>query len=138
MPTYQDKIAIAIRADLLEWQKLNVAAFLASAVAVNIPETHGRRFLTSDQAEYLAFVRNPMLIYSAESAQQLRRALVRAKERGLRVGIYTKPLFATKGEDENLAEIASLPDEEQDLVGIVIYGDNKQVGKALDGLKFHP
>lgn len=138
MPTYQDKIAIVIRADLLEWQKLNVAAFLASAVAVNIPETHGRPFLTADQVEYLAFVKNPMLVYQAESAQQLRRALARAKERGLRVGIYTQPLFATKGEDENLAEIARVPDAEQDLVGIVVYGENKQVGKALDGLKLHP
>ena len=43
-----------------------------------------------------------------------------AKERGLSIGIYTKPLFATKGEEENLAEILKLPDEEQDLVGIVL------------------
>ncbi|MDQ1857004.1 hypothetical protein [Chryseobacterium sp. WLY505] len=24
-----------------------------------------------------------------------------------------------------------------DLVGIIVYGENKKVGKALDGLKFH-
>src|SRR6185503_2441138 len=50
----------------------------------------------------------------------------------------TRPLFATKGEEENLAEILKLPDEEQDLVGIVLYGENKQVDKAVDGLKLHP
>jgi hypothetical protein len=47
-------------------------------------------------------------------------------------------LFATKGEEENLAEILRLHDEEQDLVGIVLSGDNRQVDKAIDGLKLHP
>ena len=79
-----------------------------------------------------------MLVYRAENDQQIRRAFVRAKERGLSIGIYTRPLFATKGEEENLAEILKLPDEEQDLVGIVLYGENKQVDKAVDGLKLHP
>ena len=111
MPTYQNKIAIIIRADLLEWQKLNVAAFLASSVAVKFPETHGRPFVTLSGTEYLPFPKNPTLI---------------------------KPLFATKGEEDNLAEILKLPDEEQDLVGIVLYGENKQVDKAIDGLKLHP
>jgi hypothetical protein len=138
MPTYQNKIAIVIRADLLEWQKLNVAAFLASSVAVKFPETHGRPFVTASGAEYLPFQKNPMLIYEADSEQQIRRAFTRAKERGLSIGIYTQPLFATKGEEENLAEILKLSDEEQDLVGIVLYGENKQVDKAVDALKLHP
>jgi hypothetical protein len=30
------------------------------------------------------------------------------------------------------------PDEEQALVGIVLYGENKQVDKAVDALKLHP
>ena len=129
MPTYHNKIAVIIRADLLEWQKLNVAAFLASSVAVKFPETHGRPFVTASRTEYLPFPKNPMLIYRAETNQQIRCALMRAKD---------KPLFATKGEEENLAEILKLPDEEQDLVGIVLYGENRQVDKAIDGLKLHP
>ena len=129
MPTYQNKIAVIVRADLLEWQKLNVAAFLASSVAVKFPETHGRPFVTASRTEYLPFPKNPMLIYRAENNQQIRRALIRAKD---------KPLFATKGDEENLAEILKLPDEEQDLVGIVLYGENRQVDKATDGLKLHP
>ena len=138
MPTYPNKIAIVISADLLEWQKLNVAAFLASSVAVKFPETHGRPFVTASGTEYSPFPKHPMLIYRAENTQQIRRAFTRATERGLSIGIYTKPLFVTKGEEENLAEILKLPDEEQDLVGIVLYGDNKQVDKAVDGLKLHP
>src|ERR1700730_19399934 len=72
MPTYQNKIAIIIRADLLEWQKLNVAAFLASSVAVKFPEPHGRPFVTASWTEYLPFPKNPMLIYRAENDEQIR------------------------------------------------------------------
>ena len=33
--------------------------------------------------------------------------------------------------------VARYTDEEQPLVGLVLYGDARQVGKALDGLKLH-
>lgn len=85
-----------------------MAAFLASAVAVKFAETYGRSFITANQAEYLPFTKNPMLIYRAENEEQIRRALTRAKERGLSIGMYTEPLFATKGEEESLAEIVKL------------------------------
>ena len=71
MPTYQNKVAIILRADLLDWQRLNVAAFLASSVAVKFPETHGRPFVTASRTGYLPFPKNPMLIYRAGSNQQI-------------------------------------------------------------------
>jgi hypothetical protein len=40
-------------------------------------------------------------------------------------------------EEDNLKKTASHTDDEQDLVGIIVYGENKKVNKALDGLKFH-
>lgn len=138
MPVYDQKVAVVVRGDLLGWQKLNVAAFLASAVAVRFGETHGRPFVTADQVTYLPFITHPVLIYQADGIEPIRRALTRAKDRGLAVGIYTGPLFETKGEDGNLAAIAQLADAEQDLVGIVVYGENNKVDKALQGLKFHP
>ena len=63
--------------------------------------------------------------------------LSRAKERELHIGIYTSPLFDTKNEEENLAEISKYTDDDQELAGIIIFGENKKVDKALDGLKFH-
>ena len=135
--TYDTKIAIVIKDSLLVWQKLNVASFLASSVAIQFPETHGQSFVNASHSEYLPFIKQPILIYKAETDDQMKRAFNRAKERELAIGIYTEPLFATKGEDENLAEIAKSTDEEQNLVGIVVYGDGKKVSKALDGLKFH-
>ena len=134
---YDHKIAIVIKNDLLDWQKLNVTAFLASSVAIKFPETHGKAFVNASGSEYLPFIKHPILVFKAETDEQLNRACKRAKERDLHIGIYTQPLFATKNETENLIEIAKATDEDQELAGIVIYGENRKVDKALDGLKFH-
>ncbi|HYH13832.1 MAG TPA: DUF2000 family protein, partial [Flavisolibacter sp.] len=87
---------------------------------------------------YLPFIKHPMLIYKADTEEQLKRAYNRAKERELHIGIYTAPLFSTKNEEGNHMEIAKHTDDDQPLVGLVFYGENKKVDKALDGLKFHP
>lgn len=134
---YDKKIAIVILQDLLTWQKLNVAAFLTSAVAIRFPDTHGKSFVNASGSAYLPFIKHPVLVYGAETGVQIKRAFSRAKERELHIGIYTRPLFDTKNEEGNLAEIAKYTDDDQDLVGIILYGENKKVDKALDGLKFH-
>jgi hypothetical protein len=134
---YENKIAIVIKDDLLSWQKINVTAFLASAVAIRFPETHGKSLISASGSEYLPFLKHPVLVYKAETSEQLKRTFNRARDRELHIGIYTSALFATKNEEENLAQIASETDDSLDLVGIIIYGANKKVDKALDGLKFH-
>jgi hypothetical protein len=135
---YDNKIALVIKNDLQSWQKLNVASFLASSIAIKFPDTHGKEFVNASRSEYLPFIKHPILIYGAENEAEIKRAFNRAKERELYIGIYTEPLFATKNEEENHIEIAKHTDEDQVLVGIAIYGENKKVNKALDGLKFHP
>ena len=135
--TYDNKIAIVIMDDLQTWQKLNAASFLASSVAIQFPETHGARFVNASGSEYLPFIKHPILIYKADTQAAIQRAFQRAKERGLHIGIYTEPLFATKNEQDNHREIGKFSDADQVLAGIVIYGESKQVTKALDGLKFH-
>lgn len=134
---YTHKVAIVIRGDLQDWQKLNAAAFLAGSVAIQFPETHGKAFVNASGSNYLPFIKHPILVYRAEDQNQLKRAFSRSKERELAIGIYTQPLFATKNEEENLVEIGKYTDESQELAGIIIYGENKKVDKALDGLKFH-
>lgn len=137
MSMHTNKIAIIVRNDLQTWQKLNVAAFLASAVAIEFPELHGKHLVTASGNTYLPFLKQPMLMYKAEDKEQIQRALKRAKERELNIGIYAYPLFSTLTEEENLTQTARFTDDEQDLVGLVIYGENKKVNKAIDGLKFH-
>lgn len=134
---YEKKIAIIIKNDLLNWQKLNVTAFLASSVAIKFEETHGKAFVSASGSEYLPFIKHPILIYKADTDAELRRVFNRAKERDLNIGIYTNPLFSTKNEEGNLIEIAKYNDDEQELAGIIIYGENKKVDKTLNSLKFH-
>jgi hypothetical protein len=135
--TYENKVAMVIKNDLMDWQKLNVASFLASSVAVKFPETHGKAFVNASESEYLPFIKHPILVYKADDQAQINGAFQSAKQRDLDIGIYTKPLFSTKNEDENHVEISKCTDENQELVGIIIYGENKKVNKALNGLKFH-
>lgn len=134
---FENKIAIVIKNGLLSWQKLNVASFLASSIAIKFPETHGASFVNASNSEYLPFIKQPILIYGADESTQLERAFSRAKQRELHIGIYTKPLFATKNETDNHNEMKKCTDENHELVGIVVYGDKRKVSKALDGLKFH-
>ena len=134
---YTNKIGIIIRDDLKTWQKLNVTAFLASAVAIEFPELHGGHLVTASNSIYMPFLKQPIVIYKADGIEQMKRAFKRAKERELHIGIYSYPLFATMTEEDNLKTMASVTDDEQDLVGLVFYGDVKKVNKAVDGLKFH-
>jgi len=84
------------------------------------------------------FIKHPILIYKADTDAALKRAFNRAKERDLSIGIYINSLFSTKNEEGNHSEIAKYTDDGQELVGIIIYGENKKIDKALDGLSFHP
>ena len=133
-----EKIAVVILSDLKDWQKLNVVSFLASSIAIQFPDTHGKPFVNASQSRYLPFLKHPVLVCKAETDTEMKRCFQRAKDRNLNIGIYTKPLFATKNEEENHVEISKYTDERQELVGIAVYGDGKAVTKALDGLKFHP
>jgi hypothetical protein len=134
---YDKKVAIVLENDLLPWQKLNVVSFLAGSIAIQFPDTHGGEFITSDGAHFLPFIKHPVLIYKADTKEKLQRAFARARERELAIGIYTRPLFNTRSGEENVNEIARCKLNELDLVGIIVYGENKKVDKALDGLKFH-
>lgn len=134
---YENKVAIIVLDNLLSWQKLNVVSFLGGSIAIDKPETHGESFITSDGKRFFSFIKNPILIYKAENNESIKRAFNRASDRDLSIGIYTKSLFNTRSGEENIIEIKKYASRELDLAGIIIYGPNKKVDKALNGLKFH-
>src|SRR5687767_10949898 len=101
------KIALVIQESLLPWQKLNVASFLASSIAIKFPETHGDEFITADSVRFLPFLKNPILVYKAETKEKLQRAFVRSRDRELAIGIYTNSLFETRTGEENVNLIAN-------------------------------
>ncbi|HWW60021.1 MAG TPA: DUF2000 domain-containing protein [Thermoanaerobaculia bacterium] len=134
--TFDTKVAVLIRDDLLVWQKLNVACFVAGGLVAQFPILAGEPYVDASGRQYGPMIRQPVLVFSADAAQ-LTKALQRAEQRGLRAVIYTEGLFATGNDVDNRAVVASLATEALDLVGIAVHGPKKDVDKVTDGLKLH-
>lgn len=132
---FPTKTAVIVERGLLAWQELNVTAFLASAIAARFPETMGPEFKDASNVSYLAIFRLPVLIFQAKH-NDLKKVYRKARENNLFVGIYTRPIFQTQGED-NVKAVAAIKEEEQDLVGIVLYGEASQVDKCTRGISLH-
>jgi len=65
---FETKVAIAVRADLPVWQKLNVTAFLASAVAGSVRALIGQAYEDGSGVRSLAMFRQPVLVFAASAA----------------------------------------------------------------------
>jgi hypothetical protein len=134
---FETKIAVVVREDLAVWQKINVAAFLVSGIAGTAPDTVGEPYVDGSGEKYLPMFRQPVLVYGADAAA-IRRAFERARARDIELAIYTAELFVTGHDEANRAEVAAVPTEELDLVGIAIRAERKLVDKVVDKLRPHP
>ena len=134
---FDTKIAIAVRDDLETWQKLNVTAFLAAAIAAGADGVIGEPYEDASGRKYLAMLAEPVLVF-AGSAVQLRAVYERAVARDVRLAIYTEELFATGNDVDNRAAVAAVPSGELRLVGLALYDHRRVVDKALSGLRLHP
>ena len=65
---FETKIALVIRDDLVSWQKMNVAAFLASGIAASYPQSIGDPYEDASGNRYLRLIGQPILIYGADRA----------------------------------------------------------------------
>ena len=134
---FDTKIAIAVREDLAAWQKLNVTAFLASAVAGGVPGVIGERYADGSSNSYLPMFRQPVLIYAAD-ARALGRVRRQALERGMSVAVYIEEMFKTGHDEDNRAAVRAVTAEEMALVGLAVHGPRNAVDKILKGLPLHP
>jgi hypothetical protein len=134
---FDTKIAIAVRADLEQWQKLNVTAFLASAIAAGVPETAGKPYEDGTGHRYLEMFRQPVLVYAADGPS-LAAARERAVARDMPAAIYTEELFATGNDEDNRAAVRAVPAGELNLVGLAVYGPRNAVDKVMKGAVLHP
>jgi hypothetical protein len=134
---FDTKIAIAVRADLEQWQKLNVTAFLASGIAAGVPETAGKPYEDGSGHRYLEMFRQPVLAYVADGPT-LAAARARALARDMPTAVYTEELFATGNDDDNRAAVRAVPADELNLVGLAVYGPRNAVDKVLKGAVLHP
>jgi len=134
---FDTKIAILIRTDLEAWQKLNVAAFLASGIAAAFPECIGVPYEDGSGTHYHALIGQPILIYGAPDAAALSRALERALARNVQPALYTEDMFKTTHDEANRAAVKTVARADLNLVGLAVRAERKLVDKIVDGLKFH-
>jgi hypothetical protein len=134
---FDTKIAVVVREDLAVWQKINVAAFLVSGIAGTDPRVVGEPYVDGSGERYLPMFRQPVLVFGADGPA-IRRAYERARARNVELAIYTAELFATGHDEANRAEVAAVPSDELDLVGIALRADRKLVDKVVDRLRPHP
>jgi hypothetical protein len=134
---FDTKIGIVVRDDLAVWQKLNVTAFLASAVAGGAPEVIGEPYEDGSGNAYLAMFRQPVLVYAADAAT-LGRVRGVALGRGLRVAVFTEDMFKTGNDEDNRAAVRAVAAPDLSLVGLAVYGPKNPLDKTLKGLALHP
>jgi hypothetical protein len=126
------KLAIVVHDGLRTWQKLNVTAFLAGAVAADTDGVIGQPYEDASGRKYLAMFVQPVLVFSA-SAEQLAAAYARAVARDVRLGIFTEDLFETGNDVDNRAAVAAVPSDALRLVGLALHDDRRTVDRVLKG-----
>ena len=133
---FDTKIALVIRDDLVSWQKMNVAAFLASGIAGSYPESMGEPYEDASGNGYLRLIGQPMLIFGGDRVA-LARVLDRALARGVQPALYTEEMFSTTHDSANRAAVRQVERKSLNLVGLAIRAERKVVDKIVDKLTFH-
>lgn len=134
---FDTKIAIAVRQDLENWQKLNVVAFLASGIAGGVAGVMGKPYEDATGNRYLEMFRQPVVIYAGDGGT-LGQVHERALARELRTAVYTEELFGTGNDDDNRAAVRAVAASDLNLVGIAVFGPRNAVDKVCKGLVLHP
>jgi hypothetical protein len=135
---FDTKIAIAVQESLAAWQKLNVTAFLASAVAAADPEVIGEPYEDGSGNAYLPMFRQPVLVYAADGPAQLARVRALAVGRELATAVYIEEMFKTGHDEANRATVRAVAADDLPLVGLAVYGPRNAVDKVFKGLSLHP
>lgn len=133
---FDTKVVVVLRDDLLPWQKLNVTAFLMSAIATSAPDLTGAPYRDRDGNEYLPMLRQPVLVFTS-GAELLAKARERALGRGIPTAVYTRELFSTGHDEANRAAVAEVHAAELDLVGIGLRGPRNVVDRIVKGARMH-
>lgn len=136
-PPFAEKIVIVVRDDLAAWQRLNVTAFLASAVTAAHPELVGAAYEDADGQPYHRMLGVPVLVFVG-TGEVLAAARSRAVQRRLPLAVYTREMFATGHDAENRAAVRAVAGPDLDLVGLGLHGPKNAVDKIIKGARLHP
>ena len=133
---FDTKVALVVRADLAVWQKLNVAAFLATGIAAAAPDALGEDYVDGAGRRYGRMLGQPMLVFAADR-DQLRAVRDAALERGLTLVPYVAAMFATGHDAANRAAFKAEDPDAPDLVGLALRGPKKAMDKTVKGFALH-
>lgn len=133
---FDTKIAIIVRDDLAQWQKLNVTAFLMSGITAANADLIGEQYVDKDGKRHLPMSRQPVIVLSA-TPNVLRNVRNRANERGIPTVAYIEEMFATGHDEANRAVFSEHTSIEENTVGIALRADKKIVDKITKGAKMH-
>lgn len=133
---FDTKVALIVRNDLANWQRLNVVAFLATGVASAAPEVMGEPYIDSNGHRYGSMLSQPILVFEAD-LDGLQAAHRKGIERELTMVPYVHAMFST-GHDEANRQVFLADDANSlDLVGLALRGPKKAVDKSIKGLLLH-
>ncbi len=134
---FETKIALIVCNDLMDWQKLNVTAFLTSGVLGADPALLGERYEDADGRSYRPLIIQPMIVLAADRVG-LKKIHARALSRGADMAIYIEDMFRTGHDAANRAAVKAYGTDELNLVGLAIRDDKRTVDKITKGAKMHP
>jgi hypothetical protein len=131
------KVAVLVLEDLETWQKLNVAAFLATGIAGAAPEALGGRYEDGDGRAFAGLLAQPITILQARP-DDLARAHRQGIARGLTRAAYVRAMFSAGENSVSREAFRAEPPDAPDLVGLALRGASKNVDKAVKGARLHP
>ena len=133
---FDTKVALIVRDDLAVWQKLNVAAFLATGVAAAIPDALGEPYEDAAGRQYGRMLGQPMLVFATD-LPGLQAAHRQAVTRELTIVPYVHAMFSTGHDAANREAFRAQDVANLDLVGLALHGSKKAIDKTVKGLKLH-
>jgi hypothetical protein len=135
--TFDTKIAIVVREDLLTWQKLNVTAFLTSGVMGEGGAAVGEPYRDAAGNLYAPLIVQPVIVLAADR-ETLASILRRGLDRGLRMALYIDEMFSTCHDEANRAAVAAALPEATNLAGLSLRAERRLVDKVTRGARMHP
>ena len=132
---FPTRIALVLRDDLEPWQRVNVAAFLASGIASG-GELLGEPYLDADGTAYLRMLGQPVIVLEG-NGEMLQNVRAKAVARDLRVAVYDRRMFGTGHDAANREVVAASAGAELDLVGVAVHGAKNAVDRVVKGVDRH-
>ena len=133
---FDTKIAIVLRDDLENWQKMNVVAFLTSGLIGQSPDILGEEYEDADGNKFNPLAVQPMIVLSG-NGDTLSKIHGRALNREVKTSAYIEEMFKTGHDAANRAIFKEYGPEDAKIVGLALRAEKKIVDKITKGAKMH-